>query len=199
MRQGGQGRARRGMARLGNAGHGKASKIKQEVCKMVYKYEWNYRHYPVEADCAGREFERIEKEKGEVTAENLLDSSREENAPMHPCFEWNDSVAAEKFRLGEAREIIGSLVRVFVEIETEQPKQQRAYVNVNPDVGFGAKGSYVSIVKALSEEETRRIVLKRALNEFISLKKKYEVLTELGKIFASIDKAGKLLQEGEVN
>lgn len=164
---------------------------------MVYKYDWRYRHYPVSADSAGQEFERIEKEKGEVTAENLLDASRAENAVMHPCFEWDDKKAAETYRLREAKGIIDNLVKIVVVQESEQSKQQRAYVNINPDVGFGAKGSYVSIVKALSDEETRRIVLKRALNEFIWLKKKYEDLTELSEIFTSIDKAEMAFNESE--
>lgn len=164
---------------------------------MVYKYEWRYATLPVEADVAGKEFERIEKEKGEVTAENLLESARPENSIMHKCFEWDDTVAAEKYRLFEAKNAISNLVKVTVKSDSEKPKEHRAYVNVNPDRGFGAKGSFISIERALSDEETRKIVLKKALDELISFQKKYEDLTELNKVFSAVDEAARMFKDKE--
>lgn len=156
---------------------------------MVYKYKWGCRVYPVKADDAGKEFEKIEKRNNEVTAENLLDSARPKNSVMHPCFEWNDTVAAEKFRLQEARNVIGNLVKVVVDKDQEQPTARTAYVNINPDRGFGSKGRYIPIEKAMSDKETRDIVLNRALAELVAFQRKYQELAELGEVFGSIQKA----------
>jgi hypothetical protein len=166
---------------------------------MVYKYEWRYQHFPVKADEAGKEFERIEKENGKVTAENLLDSARPENSVMHDCFEWNDTEAAEKYRLLEAKNVINQLVKVVVKKDSEQPREQRAYVNINPQRGFGIKGDYISIERAMSEEETRKIVLKRALEELSAYKRKYQEFSELSKVFSAIDELGKEFEKGELD
>lgn len=162
---------------------------------MVYKYEWRYQNFPVKADEAGKEFERIEKENGKVTAENLLDSARPKNSIMHDCFEWNDTEAAEKYRLLEAKNVINQLVKVVIEKDSEQPREQRAYVNINPQRGFGSKGDYISIERAMSEEETRKIVLKRALEELSAYKRKYQEFSELSKVFSAIDEAEKEFKE----
>lgn len=160
---------------------------------MVYEYKWGCRVYPVKASDAGKEFEKIEKRNKEVTAENLLDSARPESSVMHPCFEWNDAVAAEKFRLQEARNIIGSLVKVVVDKGRKQPMERTAYVNINPDRGFGSKGRYIPIEKAMSDRETRGIVLGRALAELVAFQRKYRELVELGEVFDAIQKAANAL------
>lgn len=162
---------------------------------MVYKYEWRYQHFPVKADEAGKEFERIERENGKVTAENLINSARPQDSIMHDCFEWNDTEAAEKYRLLEAKNVINQLVKVVVEKDSEQSRGQRAYVNINPQRGFGSKGDYISIERAMSEEETRKIVLKRALEELIAYKRKYQEFSELSKVFSTIGEVEKEFKE----
>ena len=163
---------------------------------MVYKYEWRYQTFPVSADEAGKEFEKIEKESGKLTAQNLLDSARPNNSVMHPCFEWNDAEAAEKYRLFEAKNIISNLVRVTVSESPKEQSERRAYVNINPQRGFGSKGVFISIERAMSDKETRKIVLKRALEELIFCKRKYKDFSELSKVFSAIDEVSESFKEG---
>ena len=63
----------------------------------------------VTADEAGDELARIYVEKGELTAPLVVDESRPEEAPLHPAFEWDDAVAAERHREHQARNIIRSV------------------------------------------------------------------------------------------
>ena len=80
----------------------------------------------VDAQTIGESLSQIEQEEGGVTAEAVVDAARPEEAPLHPCFTWDDSVAAEEYRKGEAR----NLVRVVqVEVEEQQPAVT-AFVNV---------------------------------------------------------------------
>lgn len=165
---------------------------------MVYQYKWSGHNFPVAADSAGAELERIEKEKGTVTPHNLLEESTPEDSVMHPCFTWNDKEAAIKQRLSEARQIIRSIVRVCVsEDEKREEKEIRAYVNINPKSGHGAEGEFISVDKALSDEETRRIVLKKALDELSTYRRKYQEFSELSKVFSAIDEAEKDFEEME--
>lgn len=39
----------------------------------------------------------------EITPEQVLEKARDEQSELHKCFEWNDSIAAEKYRLQQAR------------------------------------------------------------------------------------------------
>ena len=71
---------------------------------MVYKpkqqYQWGDGWKPsVDANIVGGVVEQIEAENGRVTKEKFLDYSRPEDSPTHSIFEWDDSKAAEKYRL----------------------------------------------------------------------------------------------------
>lgn len=96
----------------------------------------------VDAQTIGEALSQIEKEEGGVTPESVVDAARPEDAPMHPCFTWDDSVAAEEYRKSEAR----NLVRVIqVEVQEREPAVT-AFVNVqmvDPGANTGST-AYVS-------------------------------------------------------
>lgn len=147
---------------------------------MVYKYKSI--KYSVPAEVVGKHFEKLEKEEGCLTSKNVLDSARPEESPIHNIFEWDDSVAAEQYRLAQATKLICNLT---VEIETEdKPIECRAFM----DVSEAKVGSFVNVQSAFQVEETRDIVLRRALNELIAFKAKYKNLMELKEVIEVIDK-----------
>ena len=51
----------------------------------------------VDANIAGAMCEQLENSIG-LTPKNLLDANRDEKAPLHNCFEWDDTEAAERYR-----------------------------------------------------------------------------------------------------
>lgn len=51
---------------------------------------------------------------GDVTAAAVVDAAKSSNSPMHRYFEWDDTVAAQQYREGQAREIIHSVRVRFV-------------------------------------------------------------------------------------
>lgn len=148
---------------------------------MVYK--WSCFQYSVDANIVGRTIENIEKEKGECTARMLLEEARAEESPIHELFEWDDSIAAEKYRLKQATEII-TAVAVVIEDNVDTPKKVRAFANV----GSRRKGSFIPMTTALAKEESRKIILQHALEELSEFKAKYRDLQELATIFAEIEK-----------
>ena len=47
---------------------------------------------------------------GKFTPMEVLEKAKDETTELHKCFEWNDSIAAEKYRLEKAKNIIRMLV-----------------------------------------------------------------------------------------
>lgn len=152
---------------------------------MVYKeYSWKVTGVGCSAQDAGETISEIEKRDGVVTKESFLEASRPIEAPTHNAFEWNDSVAAEKYRLEQSGRIIRNLcVKI---IKDDKPEKVTAYVNVSKTTADKAK--YMSLQVALEDEENRNTVLENALNELKAFKRKYERLSELAEVFTVIDK-----------
>ena len=145
---------------------------------MVYQWKYNL---SVKAYTAGKEMERIEKKHGKVTPELVLDASRSEKAPLHSLFEWNDTIAAEKYRLRQAQNIIHNLT-ITVEGTEKSPVSVTAFVNVSTD----KKGEFINVQSAFSYEASRQVVLDRALRELTEFQRKYKSFSELAKVFEAI-------------
>lgn len=71
------------------------------------------------ADVVAAELDRISRECDGITATVVVEAARPETAPLHPAFEWNDGIAAEKFRQSQARQLIRAVVRI------EPPQMER--------------------------------------------------------------------------
>ena len=148
---------------------------------MVYSFK-NY-GYKVPASTVGAEFEKIEKQYGSVTSELVLQSATPEDSPLHEIFEWDDSKAAHSYRLQQATVLICNL---SCEVETEnelKPIVARAYI----DVSGNTKGSFVNVKAAFQNQDSRELVLQRALNELKAFQEKYKNLLELADLFSVID------------
>ena len=94
---------------------------------------------------------------------NLLDLSFQciQSSLLHPCFEWDDSRAAEKYRREQAASLIRS-VRVLVVSEDGEKEPARAYIRVLP---AGAdKPAYLPRAVVAAEPS----LLSQAINEAVS-------------------------------
>ena len=172
---------------------------------MIYQpekhYSWCVKNTSVSADVAGAVMEQLEKEHGCVTKSNFLEASRPEDSPTHKLFEWDDTKAAEKYRLGQSRFYISNLRIVVEEIKADEkpisvqsfksedgkdvPVTTRAFVSVS-DTQRG-RAEYVNIERALSDEDMRKNVLRNALLELKEFEGKYSRYKELSSIFDAID------------
>lgn len=150
---------------------------------MVYKpkneYMWGDGFKPkVDANVVGAVVEQIEDKNGSVTKENFLEFSRPKKSPTHCLFEWDDSIAAEKYRLNQSKSIITHLRITYVNNSNEESKVT-AYVKTTPK---GEKTQYKSIMIALANDESREVVLdriKRELDSFIERNKHIEELADI--------------------
>lgn len=77
----------------------------------TYGYRWRAGHSVpgISPDEAAQELVRIEADSGGLTPAAVVEASRDESAPLHPAFTWDDSQAGERWRRQEARTLIRSI------------------------------------------------------------------------------------------
>lgn len=147
-------------------------------------YEWKIPKYPVSAQVAGEELEKIRERNGYVEAADLLEASRAENAPLHSCFEWDDDKAAENYRLYQAKDIIRNIVVKVEKADGGEPSAVRAFVSVTVDK---TAAQYQPINIALDNPDYRQIVLMNALTKLEEFRRTYKDFQELSEVFKAID------------
>lgn len=153
-------------------------------------YKWKY-PMNVPAQQAGEYLAELENEKGTLTPELILNESRDENAVLHSCFEWDDEKAAEGYRLYQAGRILRNIT-VVIERENTPPQNIRAFVNVS-DNSKHETGKFISLNVAMQNDDYRAQILKNALYELQTFKNKYSAYAELGKVFAAIENFAELV------
>lgn len=168
--------------------------------KLVHNknaYEWSGYSHRLSAQIVGEEMERIREEYGGVTKENFLEAARPSDSVTHCLFDWDDSVAGEKWRLHQSKVIIGS-VKMTVCAETPQGKTEykvRAFVNKEVD-DDRKPAVYIPFLEAMNgteSETTRRITVENAKRELFQFANKFRTYEEFAGVIDEIDK----LKEGE--
>lgn len=143
-------------------------------------YRWKTgAHASVSAQVAGEVCAELES-RGNLTPSALVDASRPEDAPLHGAFEWDDVIAAKRYRETQASYIIRSVEVVM----QDGGGPVRAFVSLSTD---SKHREYSSIDVVLSNADKRKAMLEQALADLDAFKRKYEQLEELAAIFAAID------------
>lgn len=143
---------------------------------MVYRFKSSGYLSGAYAQAAGEQCEELARE-GRLTAKNLVEINRPEDAPLHKAFEWRDGVAAENWREHQARHIIGSL-----ELVREEAQPVRAFFNI-----VRSEPEYKHIETILQREDDTERLLRTALGELSAFQRKYHQLKALANVFAAID------------
>lgn len=120
--------------------------------------------------------------QGELTPKDVVDDARNPNSPLHSYFEWNDSAAAEAFRLSQARGLIRAVVAVYVS-DDKPAVRTRAYVHV-PEA---QAPHYREMVHAMSQKKTRQLILQQAWKELRAWRVRYQHLKEFSDLVKVMD------------
>ena len=132
---------------------------------MIYKWKFQPKG-KVSAQIAGKCIEKItKKHKGRVTPKMILDEARMKRHPLHACFEWDDGIAAEKYREQQAQRILVQLVIVEGKEQDETPIKVRAFVSVEENDNT----HYTTFKRAMTDPQLRGQILTRALAELNAL------------------------------
>jgi len=143
-------------------------------------YQWKLPGlFPVDAQIAGAELERISAARG-LSPEAVVEENTPEDAPLHSCFEWDDKRAAGLYRVSQAGEIIRAVVIVKEPEDGGAQATVRAFVNVTPK-------HYEPLNAVMQEPDKREALLQTAFREFTAFRLKYQTLQELAPLFATFD------------
>jgi len=126
-------------------------------------------------------YDLSEKHKG-LTPELLLKEARKKRSPLHSWFEWDDTEAAEHYRLIQARRMIRS---VEVVANTHD-------INVRAlqQVRYGDdEVKFQTIQTIASDEELRSQVIEKARREYEAWRKRWIIYQELEPLFAATEEA----------
>ena len=141
-------------------------------CAFSYKYKFDGLH-KVSADIAGQICQELTESAEGLTPERLVDISRDVNHPLHAEFEWDDTIAAEAYRVTQAKQLIRDITIVHEESE----KKDRGFV-ITP----GGNHVYVPLHDALNNDEWKNNLLVAAKRDMIAFVAKYRRLQELSSV-----------------
>lgn len=131
----------------------------------------------VSAEIVGLTIENLIAKHGEARPDAVVDLARDPDSPLHPCFEWDDTKAAEAHRLDQARYIL----RAVVIVREDAPDTTiRAFVNAERE------GGWKTIEAVLADPTSRDLLLEQAKRDLEAFVRKYHALEELSGVRQAI-------------
>ncbi len=124
---------------------------------------------------------------GTMSPQSLIELARPSDSEIHHYFEWDDKIAADKFRLHQARNI---LLSIAVEVDGSDV---RAFHNIS--LGEANDRMYYTFDKAITNTNLWNEVIASALREAQAWKKRYQVYKELRLISEAIEKTTEQIQK----
>lgn len=137
-----------------------------------YKWRDGFR-CSVDADTAAKALDSIRSANGRLSADDVVEQSRPEDAPLHPAFEWDDAKAATNYRRQQAQTII----RAVVVVERDEQPEHRAYTLVRDD-GSG-KASYEATEVVVQNADLFADAVRRLMSEVVAAKNSVDELERL--------------------
>ena len=134
------------------------------------------------------ELERLTRLNGGVLQpQTVVEAARDPKSPLHDSFDWDDTEAASKWRLHQARQLIRVLVR-YEPVTGGKTVPVRVFVSLTPDRKEDG-GGYRLSQSVFSDDDMRRQLLVDARREMARFREKYSALTELAKVFEAMEEA----------
>lgn len=99
--------------------------------------------------------EIAERNAGRLTPEDAIEDARDPESPLHPHFTWDDSEAAKKQRLYEARMLIRSVRVTTVVNQTVM----RTIAYIRDPAKASDEAGYVSVAVLRTDEDLARAAL----------------------------------------
>ena len=170
---------------------------------MVYEWKSSSR-MKADATAVGNELEALGKE---ITPAAVVAAARKnKRGELHKCFDWNDTTAAEKYRLDQARYMLRMIVVREDMPSKEKPGettavQVRAYECVIPDPRSDESRAkaYVPTRHALAVPDLRSQVLGRLDDTLVEAQQTIEtysyLIGELSEVGKNISAARRIVKE----
>lgn len=130
-----------------------------------------------QAKVYGRLLRQLEKRHGSLSPSLVLRAAQSKRSPLHDYFEWDDSVAAQSYRLQQASQLIRTIRIRYVDPQSKEPELTRAFVPVTMQRGAGddakPQRAYVSLSRALADEDWLLEVIAAARADYLATQQRY--------------------------
>lgn len=119
--------------------------------------------------------ETIYDRYGRLTPELVVAEAAIPNHPLHGYFTWDDSEAARKWRIAEARELIRT---VRVQILTEDGSSKVRTWHAARNAGLVEREGYVPDAEVRTNPVTRAVLLRAMQRDWLALRRRYQAQRE---------------------
>lgn len=122
---------------------------------------------------------QIYTERGVLTPQIVVDEARPEDAPLHSHFEWDDSVAGEKYRREQAGRMIRSVRIEYTPASATERKYVRAFSSVRHDP---QRIGYAPTEEVVRDEFATKVLLRECERAIADLQSKFGHLAEFAEM-----------------
>lgn len=129
-----------------------------------------------------------EQSGGLLKPQTVVEAAVPEDSPLHKMFEWDDSAAAERYRLVQAR----ALITISVEYLPvgRKVKPQKVFVSLSSDRTHEG-GGYRTLVSVLSDKDKRQELIQDALKDMSHFEERYKSLKEVQAVIETMHETKK--------
>jgi hypothetical protein len=114
----------------------------------------------------------IRDDRGTLTPAVVVETARNPDHPLHNRFEWDDTLAAEQWRLEQARQ----LLKVTFRVNLSKPTDLRAFI-VQKSGGM-AHSEHVPTEEVLADPFAAELLLRQMKRDWQIFKRRYDSMAE---------------------
>ena len=120
---------------------------------------------------------------GFLNPEHVVERARSENSALHRYFEWDDTEAAQAYRIQQARQVVRAVVR-FLPAANRAPFAVRAYLSLTSDRAAGL--GYRATAEILDDDARAAEALRQLERDVLALEAKYAAFATLRPALAAM-------------
>jgi hypothetical protein len=126
--------------------------------------------------------------RGRFNSKTIVNAARNSTNYLHRHFEWKDSIAADKYRQEQARELVGCIEVVIVDKGTKAERRMPAFISI---IEKGGR-QYHTVDDVLNSSALQGLALKQAERDFEAYERR---LLQFADICDAIKAARELIRD----
>jgi len=143
---------------------------------------WGTFKFKADAQKCADEIMEICEELESATSQQILEKARDSNTELHKCFTWDDTEAAEKWRISEARAVVRNL-----KIIEQKPDKQTEPTTIRVFYKTDNESGYKPTKLILKKPDEYKALVERCRSELLAIKQKFNSISEYEEIWEMIN------------
>jgi hypothetical protein len=143
---------------------------------------WGTFKFKADAQKCADEIMEICEELESATPQQILEKARDSNTELHKCFTWDDTEAAEKWRISEARAVVRNL-----KIIEQKPDKQSDPTTIRVFYKTDNESGYKPTKLILKKPNEYKSLVERCRSELLAIKQKFNSISEYEEIWEMIN------------